>query len=554
MSIEKLLNGIISATLIGIVLVLFSVVAMGLGVKNSVSHFLNTQTQLTLNLEQLYTQGLQTRASSRNMLEHPNDTLAKQNYQQSNNNFSVLLKQALNLSSITLDDPLLKIQALLEGTQEEFLSDVSQSQKMQLLLSNIEKSWHSSHYNLALWRQVKEDIFTLQHLQEQKFIRAHELFRKKVDFGIIFIVLILFAAFIVIIVVVFEVNRRIAKPLEKGVLFAEAIAKNDFSHEDMLVHKDDEFGHLAIALNSMKSELKSLIDEQQEMNRNLESKVQERTEDVEFKNRELTQTLSLVKETQKQLVESEKMASLGGLVAGIAHEVNTSIGIGVTAASHLAEKTNDFLRLIESGKLKKSDLGKYLDMATKSSEAILNNLQTATQLITSFKKIAVDQSSEVVQKIDLLYYINEVIISLRPKLKKTKISINVECDENLVLKSYPGAFSQLLTNLIVNSLVHAYEQGDEGVVKIIATSDNGRLHLLYQDDGKGIQEEYLEKIFDPFFTTKRGSGGSGLGLNIIYNLVTQKLSGSIVCKSEVGLGTSFIVDVPLEIETDQIVI
>jgi len=297
------------------------------------------------------------------------------------------------------------------------------------------------------------------------------------------------------------------------------------------IDSGDEIGQLAYSFNAMATQLDALIG-------NLEQNVKERTQ-------ELSGALEDLKTTQDQLVEAEKMAALGGLVAGVAHEINTPVGVGVTAASVLEDKTTAFLDIYNSGQMKRSDLEKYLDMAGQSSSMILRNLSRAAELIQSFKQVAVDQSTEERRKFAVKPYLEEILLSLRPKLKKTQHSIEIKGKDDITLESYPGVFSQIVTNLVMNSLVHAYEADDEGHLTFELKRDDSRLTFEYADDGKGIPEENLSKIFDPFFTTNRGQGGSGLGLHIIYNLVTQRLGGTIHCQSEVGAGTRFVIDLPV---------
>ena len=268
-------------------------------------------------------------------------------------------------------------------------------------------------------------------------------------------------------------------------------------------------------------------------------------EQTERANHDLSHALDDLKATQKQLVESEKMAALGGLVAGVAHEINTPVGVGVTAASLLEDRTVAFLKTYQGGQMKRSDLEKYLDTAQQSSSMILNNLHRAAELIQSFKQVAVDQSSEERREFSVKAYLEEILLSLQPKLKKTQHTIEINGDNNLTLESYPGAFAQIVTNLVMNSLLHAYESEEWGQLTFNFEQNGKYLIFQYNDDGKGIPGENLGKIFEPFFTTKRTQGGSGLGLHIIYNLVTQKMGGSIRCESGVGNGTSFIIEVPV---------
>jgi signal transduction histidine kinase len=278
----------------------------------------------------------------------------------------------------------------------------------------------------------------------------------------------------------------------------------------------------------------------QQFNQNLEQLVQQRTS-------ELSQTLAYLKSTQNQLVESEKMAALGGLVAGVAHEINTPIGIGIAAASLLAEKVTKFCEIYSNGQIKRSDLEKFLDITMQSSNMILANLTRAADLIHSFKEVAVDQSSELKRSFKLKNYLDEILTSLTAKLRTTKHKVEVNCDENIVLDSYPGVFYQIVTNLVLNSLIHAYEPKDEGVLTFDFQLDGELLVFEYADNGKGITPENLSKIFEPFFTTKRGQGGTGLGLHIIYNLVNQKLQGTIKCQSQLGHGTKFLIKFPAKI-------
>ena len=275
----------------------------------------------------------------------------------------------------------------------------------------------------------------------------------------------------------------------------------------------------------------------QEFNHNLENLVQQRTS-------ELSQTLEDLKSAQNQLVESEKMAALGGLVAGVAHEINTPIGIGITAASLLAEKVTKFLELYTNNQIKRSELEKFLDTAMQSSNMILSNLTRAADLIHSFKEVAVDQSSELKRTFKLKQYLEEILTSLTVKLRRTKHKVEIKCDENIVLDSYPGVLCQIVTNLVLNSLIHAYDGENEGILAFDFQLEGDRLIFEYADNGKGITPENLSKVFEPFFTTKRGKGGTGLGLHIIYNLVTQKLKGTISCESQVNKGTKFTIEFP----------
>jgi signal transduction histidine kinase len=250
--------------------------------------------------------------------------------------------------------------------------------------------------------------------------------------------------------------------------------------------------------------------------------------------------LKLLQQTQEELVQAEKMAALGGLVAGIAHEINTPIGISLSSATHLNAETLKVARLYQENELGGDELESYFDTAQQSCTLLTINSQRAADLINSFKQVAVDQSSGKQREFNLKNYIEEILLSLRPQLKKTAVTVELSCPEHLKVKGYPGAVSQVLTNFLLNSLIHAYEPNQKGVVSIqIQLLETDEVELIYSDDGKGIAQEVQSKIFEPFFTTRRGQGGSGLGLHIVYNLVRQTLKGHLQMSSLLGQGTTF---------------
>ncbi len=283
------------------------------------------------------------------------------------------------------------------------------------------------------------------------------------------------------------------------------------------------------------------------LNEDLEYRVAARTREFEDANNSLQETLAYLSQAQEQLVEAEKMASLGGLVAGVAHEINTPVGIGVTAASHLHSEILRLRQSYQRGEMKRSELESFFSAGSRSSEIILANLRRAAELIRSFKQVAVDQSCDQVRRFNLRSYLDEVVTSLGPNIRRSGHSIEVACPDSIDIDGHPGALAQIVTNLVTNSLAHAYDDGQSGRLHISARREDDRIHLVYRDDGKGIPEQNLPRIFEPFFTTRRGQGGSGLGLNITYNLATQTLRGSIACTSTLGEGTEFRVSFPVEL-------
>jgi len=269
-------------------------------------------------------------------------------------------------------------------------------------------------------------------------------------------------------------------------------------------------------------------------------------EEIEKANQNLQEALENLKTTQSQLVQSEKMASLGGLVAGVAHEINTPVGIGVTAISSLLEDTKKMAELYKKDQISRGDFKEFLQSTNNSGKLIQKNLERTASLVQSFKQVSVDQSTEQQREFLFKAYLEDVIRSLYPKLKQRDIDIDINCDEKIQLNSYPGTFAQLFTNLVLNSITHGFKKENaKGVINILVKQEAKQIQIEYRDNGEGIPRDILPKIFDPFFTTDQ-SKGTGLGLNIIYNLVTQKLKGSIKCEREEKKGAMFRIVVPVE--------
>jgi signal transduction histidine kinase len=285
----------------------------------------------------------------------------------------------------------------------------------------------------------------------------------------------------------------------------------------------------------------------EELNQQLEARVLERTSRLEKANAELEGALESLRQAQHELVRTEKLAALGSLVAGVAHELNTPIGNSVTVASTLHDMTADFSRVLEAGKLKRSVLDGYLDNARTAADLLLSNLSQANELVSSFKQVAVDQASSQRRRFDLKLVIEEVTATLTPIIKKTPFRLHLELAGKVAMDSYPGPIGQIVTNLVMNSLTHAFEARETGNMTLAARKRGQRqVEIVYADDGVGISTSDMQRIFDPFFTTKLGRGGSGLGLHIVYNLVTRVLGGRIKASSQVGGGTRFEITLPLK--------
>ncbi|WP_159675126.1 ATP-binding protein [Andreprevotia sp. IGB-42] len=261
---------------------------------------------------------------------------------------------------------------------------------------------------------------------------------------------------------------------------------------------------------------------------------------------EAEDALLKLQSTQQQMLQSEKLAALGGLVAGIAHEVNTPLGIAVTAASTLHEETARVIARLADGQIKKSELEAFLAHSSDTSTLLLKHIEHAATLIRSFKQISVDQNIDERRLFKPRDYFTDILNSLAPKFRHTPHRFTFDCPPNLELDSYPAAFTQLFTNLVTNALLHGFEQVDAGLLTItVEARGKDTVVLQFSDNGPGIPPGELKRIFEPFFTTKRGRGGSGLGLAIVYNLVVARLGGKITVSSKPGLGTTFTVLIPI---------
>ena len=235
-----------------------------------------------------------------------------------------------------------------------------------------------------------------------------------------------------------------------------------------------------------------------------------------------------LRETQNSLIEAEKLAALGRLVAGIAHEVNNPVGISLTVASALERKTALFASEVERGNLRRSSLTDYLETSRDASSQLVANLNRAAELITSFKQVAADRNYSDQRVFDLGDLTEQVVMSLRPGLRKHNLTLNVECQPNLSMNSYPGPYGQVLTNLFLNAVAHAFPDGKSGAVDIqVRASGKDNVEILFSDNGVGMSLDVRRRAFDPFFTTRRDQGGTGLGLHIVYSIVTTRLGGRL---------------------------
>ncbi|WP_436836599.1 ATP-binding protein [Paraglaciecola arctica] len=372
--------------------------------------------------------------------------------------------------------------------------------------------------------------------------------------SILFSISVLVACLIICFLLTLRLQRAITSPINGLVKLVQRISRQkDYSSRAEL-NGIKELDILGTAFNNMLQRTQEHMQrqtiaeaEQAKLNISLEEKVKQRTNALKEANSELIQTLEKLHQFQRQMVQNEKMASLGDMVAGVAHEVNTPIGLGVTASTMMLDRLTDMRKAFEDKTLKASALSKFIAEGEENLNIIYRNLNRAAELISSFKQVAVDQTSENNRVFSFSRLMDEILMSMRPKLKKVKHQINVNCADNLIVESKAGPINQIIINLIMNSIIHGFENMEQGQIDItIAAIGDTKVSIEFKDNGKGIPEHLRKRIFDPFVTTKRGQGGSGLGMHLVYNLVTQALNGSISIVSEEGEGVAFTILFPVK--------
>jgi signal transduction histidine kinase len=323
------------------------------------------------------------------------------------------------------------------------------------------------------------------------------------------------------------VARSITRPLRRLQQRMTELAANASAGPIEEVERRDELGDMARATNFFITEI--------ERRAKALRKSKERADNA----------LAELQQTQTDLIQAEKLASLGELVAGVAHEINTPLGIALTTATLVDSESKRFAESAASGTLSRAALDRFVKRMREGTQLMFTNLTRAADLVHSFKQVAADQASGERRKFDMDQWLQELLTSLGPVLRKTKHEISIDCAPGLAVDTYPGALGQVLTNLLTNAVAHAYDKDQSGRISIDVTELRFEtLRIVFADDGKGIPPEHRGKIFDPFFTTGRSTGSTGLGLHIVYNLATSRLQGRIHVESTVGKGTRFIIEIP----------
>lgn len=485
------------------------------------------------------------------------------------NEFNSDLETMVNVAAYSLEEPLWNLnKKTLESICDSFFQKETVSQiivKDLTLGVMYEKKMEGPAHSEDLLVSLEKDIYHsgskigVVELTMTKYY-IEELYLRSTQIHFIEMMLLVILLVLVLVVII----SRITKPLSNLNQALKQFGESEEIHE-IEIESKDEIGDLARSFNEMSHNIMDARKAIHQLNEDLELKVEQRTLELNIKNQELEESLEVIRKTEQELlesnrslsstlselrevqdllVESGKMALLGELVAGVAHEINTPIGVSLTMSSFMEREVGNLASKMNENKLSKREFNEFLARMEESSSSVVRNLLRAGELITSFKQVAVDQTSHSIRRFNLYDYVNETIMNLQSQYKNRAIDIVNNCPDDLNIVSYPGAYAQVLTNLLMNSLLHAFDHDDKGKIIIHAEVLDGSLIMTFEDNGQGIPDEFVKKVFNPFFTTKRGFGGTGLGLNITFNIAVNILKGSIVCESEINKGTAFIMTVP----------
>lgn len=409
----------------------------------------------------------------------------------------------------------------------------------------IEKIIEKDLGNYAVYYQLFEpwDWIVLIYMDE-------DIIYQSIDKSINQILFVVVMFSIIIGFFLYITTAKLTAPVDTLMDAVKSIGDGDYSKK-VIIDTNDEFRELAQAFNDMSTKLQEsfdnlnqMTDELMLMNTELEKRVEARTSELKDTNAELELSIIQLRATQDDLVESRKIAALGSLVTGISHELNTPIGIGITTASYIVMQINSLIDLYIRGQLKKQEFESELESIKNSANLILDNLNNASGMVNSFKLLAVDQSTEEKKEFELTHNIETLIQNMNVLLRKGRHKASIEYDKPVEMVSYPGAISQVITHFVMNSIQHGFSGIEEGEIKIYIRKEGKYVTIVFEDNGHGMDEEKVHRIFEPFYTSKLGAGTSGLGLNIVYNLVTSVLKGKISAISQYEDGMRFTLVLP----------
>jgi signal transduction histidine kinase len=424
------------------------------------------------------------------------------------NDLQRLALQRLNLRTLALRSGLAKLSEQLASRTELLRNTIDASQADAI----------GAIDNLSVKMRQRE-----QKAQETFDRTLTSISRKVLSIAVIFLGIIITAGVLIAL--------SIRLPLQQILAAMHAITTGDYDRQVQGTNAKDEVGAMARAVE--------VFRENAVAKRKTEDELRTSKEKAEGALLELNAA-------QQNLIDAERLAALGGLVAGVAHEVNNPIGISLTVASSFARRVEMFeAELRSDGQLRRSQLEEFVRSSRDAAQQLVGNLHRAGELIQSFKQVAVDRSHAERRKFSLSESTDQIVASLRPVLKKAAITLSVDVPEGLVIDGYPGSYGQILTNLFLNAANHAFADGRSGAISISARPrGNDDVEIIFADNGAGMTPDVQRQAFDPFFTTRRNEGGTGLGLHIVYNLVTQQLGGRMMLDSRLGQGTTFRIIMP----------
>ncbi len=359
-----------------------------------------------------------------------------------------------------------------------------------------------------------------------------------------YVITAIFSLFIAVVLIIWVLQKRLVEPIKRLLKESERLANGQLTYP-IVLNRSDEIGNLAKSMEATRRALGQFFAELEVKNSQLTDYSNTLESKVKLRTSELETALQNINQAHQELTRIERMASLGSMVAGVAHELNTPIGNCLLVASTLEEEVSKFNELFAAGNMRRSELSQFLKCATDSSTLLLRGLNQAAHLVGDFKQVAVDQSSVHRRQFDLHTMLFELTSLLMPGLSKTPYLLVLDIPLGIQLDSFPGPLGQVFTNLINNSVTHGFNDRDHGNMRIAAVVEGDHVNITFTDDGVGIPSEILHRIYEPFFTTRFGRGGSGLGLSITYNIVTNVLGGEIQAVSEPNKGCCFNISIPL---------
>jgi signal transduction histidine kinase len=466
-------------------------------------------------------------------------------------------KRLSEILSVILSEPLWQITPEIAGVSSEVVYSDPRVAKIEVTTLPDRKNFITKEARMA---SQQGPFKTLSHeikhgeqvIGEVKLTMADDLLQESLRsdlwrYGITAVLSLLMAIAFILLVLLW----RLVQPIRLLMSESDRLANGELS-EPIALNREDELGHLAISLEATRQALQRSFSELEVKNQQLleysgtlESKVRQRTQELENANLNLESALANVNSAQNELARVERMAALGSMVAGVAHELNTPLGNCLLVASTLEEETKTLLRVMDDGAMRRSDLSRYITTASESTKLLLRGLQQSARLVGDFKQVAVDQSSAQRRQFTLLVMLQELAALLHSSLRKTPYTLELDIPANIELDSYPGPLGQVFTNLVNNAVAHGLDGRNEGHMRCFAQQQGDHVLIVFEDNGKGIPPEIINRIFEPFFTTKFGQGGSGLGLSITFNIITNVLGGEIRVSSTLGQGSRFEISIPL---------